>query len=87
MRDADRLRRIRRDEDDARARAAMSQQKRADVTTEMLISAYARHGTEAAYSLVVQGYDQKVVEAAVLRDVRRGVLEYGTTPWHYWPVT
>ncbi|MGW1938968.1 hypothetical protein [Streptomyces goshikiensis] len=57
--------------------------KRADLPTPAVLDAVSTHGFRAFERLIEQ-YPVKIVRAAIARDVRTGVLEYGVSadrPW------
>ncbi|MFE3577861.1 hypothetical protein [Streptomyces vinaceus] len=57
--------------------------KRADLPTEVVLHAVAEHEFHAFEHLAAQ-HPAKVVQAAMRRDIRRGLLEYGVSeirPW------
>lgn len=62
--------------------------KRSDVTTQMLLDAYAEHGVVDAFdALVDQGIPIKILIAAIERDCTKEILTYGVSPRGYFPAT
>ncbi|MGW6790028.1 hypothetical protein [Streptomyces chartreusis] len=58
--------------------------KRSDLPTFVILSFITVYGTHAADALTDIGWPPKVVLAAIMRDVRRGYLDYGVSAWRPW---
>lgn len=57
--------------------------KRSDLTTREVLSAVRRHRV-GAFERLLSKYPEKIIRAAIDRDIRTGMLDYGVTadrPW------